>query len=546
MLTLLPLFFLGAVEGAGPDMWALAGQNADVLRMSTLFTADQVPRYLDTDEAIDGAIAWCKAHGITHVYIESFRGRTVPPREMLAHARDRFREAGFLVSGCITPASFGKRSTGWELFSCYSAEETRRELKAMAEYAAALFDEVMIDDFLCSDCECEDCRAAKGERSWAEFRCNLMLELSRTHIIEAGQAVNPKVQFIIKYPCWHESFQERGYDVDRQSQLFARTWVGTETRGVQGGDVERWPAEPQYRAYWLMRWLGGIGGAKCGGGWHDTIGTSPAFYLEQSRQTILGGAREEFLFNFGALQQEAAGGRRPRGGFGPADAAALMDELPLHFKLARLIQGKPPRGLLGWKPPGSPAGPDGNFHPLLGMAGFPVTAAHEFDATAPGFVFGAYVLHNADWPAALKAALDTGRPVLLTQAFAEGARGAGIALEGAQQVIVLPPISDANRWQALEALPEAELNVLRDRACEALGVRFHAPARVALYLLGGDVAVVESFRDEAARCELAIEGWKGFQSVLTMPAGGEAGVSGGTPAEIILPPRSLLAVRRSN
>jgi hypothetical protein len=295
-----------------------------------------------------------------------------------------------------------------------------------------------------------------------------------------------------------------------------------------------------------MRWLGGIGGAKCGGGWHDTIGTSPAFYLEQSRQTILGGAREEFLFNFGALQQEAAGGRRPRGGFGPADAAALMDELPLHFKLARLIQGKPPRGLLGWKPPGSPAGPDGNFHPLLGMAGFPVTAAHEFDATAPGFVFGAYVLHNADWPAALKAALDTGRPVLLTQAFAEGARGAGIALEGAQQVIVLPPISDANRWQALEALPEAELNVLRDRACEALGVRFHAPARVALYLFGGDVAVVESFRDEAARCELAIEGWKGFQSVLTMPAGGEAGVSGGTPAEIILPPRSLLAVRRSN
>jgi len=542
MLTLLPLFFLGAAEGATPDMWALAQQNADALRISTLFTAQQVPRYLPDDAAIEHSIAWCKEHGITHVYIESFRTGSVPPKETLARARDRFREAGLLVSGCITPAGYGRRSTGWELFSCYTSAETQRILKEMSEYAASLFHEVMIDDFLCSDCECEDCRAAKGDRPWAEFKCDLMLELSRTHIIEAGRAVNPNVEFIIKYPCWHESFQERGYDVDRQSELFPKTWVGTETRGVEPGlpTDREWPAEPQYRAYWLMRWLAGIGGTKCGGGWHDTIGTSPAFYLEQSRQTILGGAREEFLFNFGALY----GGEWYDRGWGPRDAAALMQELPLHFDLARLIQDKEPRGLLGWKPANSPAGPDANLHPLLGMAGFPVTAAHAFDPDALGFVFGCHVLHDPGWPEALKAALKTRRPVLVTPAFAEQARQAGLPVDGAPQVGLLPALADANRWEAIEAMPEEELNGLRDSACAGLGVSFHAPARVALYLFGDDLAVIENFRYEPARCELAIGGRPGFKAVLAMPVGATAQVSPGPAAGFLVPPRALLVLRR--
>ncbi|GAJ04687.1 unnamed protein product, partial [marine sediment metagenome] len=81
------------------DMWALAQENADVLRISTLFTAQQVPRYLSDDEGIERAIGWCKAHGITRVYLESFRTRAVPPRAVLMRARDRFRAAGLLVSG---------------------------------------------------------------------------------------------------------------------------------------------------------------------------------------------------------------------------------------------------------------------------------------------------------------------------------------------------------------------------------------------------------------------------------------------------------------
>lgn len=543
MLICLAILFLGLTDASFRlDMWELAQENADVLRISTLFTAQQLPRYLSDDDGIERAVLWCKSHGITHVYLESFRTGTVPPKKVLARARDRFRDAGLIVSGCITPAGYGKASTGWRLFSCYTSEQTQRELKAMCEYAAGLFDEVMIDDFLATDCECPDCVAAKGDRSWTEYRCDLMLRLSRTHIIGAGSAVNPNVRFIIKYPCWHEQFQNRGYDVERQSQLFPDIWVGTETRGTE----ETGPAEPQYRAYWLMRWLLDVGGEKCGGGWHDSIRTDPKYYVEQARQSVLGGAPEVFLFNFGALYEGAAYDRH----FGPKDVAALMEEMPLHFQLARLIHGKPPRGLLGWKPTNSAAGADWNLQPLLGMAGFPVTASHRFDPRADGFVFGCHVLHDAGWPAAVKGALESGRPVLVTPAFLEEAAAVGEArgLDVAalkERAIVLPTVSDRNRWEPVEAMSEGELNALRARALDPMGITFQAPARVSLYLFGDDVVVIENFRDESARCELRLEGWAGFEHVLQMPATGAAAVPGGSTGEMLLPPRSLVALQRA-
>ena len=44
----------------------------------------------------------------------------------------------------------------------------------------------------------------------------------------------------------------------------------------------------------------GAGGPRRGG-WFDTLGTSPQSYVEQARQTILGGATESMLFEAGAL-----------------------------------------------------------------------------------------------------------------------------------------------------------------------------------------------------------------------------------------------------
>ncbi len=511
---------------ASSETWALARRHARTYRVSTLITADQVVNMLKDEAGVHRAIGWCKEHGITRVYIESYRDKVEPSDEALRRARDGFRSAGFLVSGCITPTQIGKPSTNWKSVSCYTDPTTRRETERIFRRAAALFDEVMIDDFLFTDCRCEDCVKAKGDRSWAEHRCDLMLDVSRKEILGAAKAVNPRCRLIIKYPCWHEEFQERGYDVARQTAEFDKTWVGTETRGGVPGSG--WTAEPQYRAYWLMRWLGGIGGAKCGGGWYDWLGTNPKYYLEQARMTILGGAREAMLFNYGALVGD---------GLGKRDVAGWLMELPQHFELAEIISGRKPRGLLGWKPMGSPAGKDRNFHSLLGMAGFPVIAAHQFDASAPGFIFAEQTRADRGWSKAWRAAVSSGRPVVVSAAFASGT--------GSDRAVLIPANSDANRLVPLAEMPQDDLDSLRDRATAGLGLRFHAPYGVALFLFGADTAVIQSFVDAPVSCTLEIGGWKSASIALRIPSDSATTLSTGPRLRIGLPPRSMVVLRRS-
>jgi len=521
---------VSSVMAAKPqDLWSLARTNARRLRISTLITADQVGRMLADERGIQRAIAWCKDHGITRVYVETYRDGVEPDTATLRRARARFRAAGFLVSGCVTPTRIGKQSTGWRVVSCYSDAPTRAEIERIFRRAASLFDEIMIDDFLFTDCACEACVRARGSSTWSDFRCGLMLDVSRKEILGAAKAVNARCRLIIKYPCWHEQFQERGYDVVRQTAAFDRTWVGTETRGGVPGS--EWVAEPQYRAYWLMRWLGGIGGTKCGGGWYDWLGTNAEYYLEQARMTVLGGAHEAMLFNFGALMENDLGKR---------DIAAWREELPLHFDLARLIARRAPRGLLGWKPPGSPAGSDRNFHSLLGMAGFPVIAAHRFDAGARGFVFGEQSLADPGARDAWRTALAARKGVVISSGFA-----AAVGAVDGGGVVVMPANTNANVFEALAAMPQTQLDALRDRATAALGLRFHAPYGVGLWLFGTDTAVVHSFRDKPALCELALKGWRGFTPVLHLPASERIAMQGASGRRFELPARAMVVLQRS-
>ncbi len=302
-----------AASDATPELWTLAQKSADTHRFSTLFTAQCVESYLSSEADIAESIRWCKESGITKVYLEEYRDGYQAERQTLVQARDSFKAAGFLVSGCVTTTRLGKPSDHWSShISCYTDAGTQEHLQAVFEYAAGLFDEIMIDDFWFTDCTCTNCDAARRARlvtigsktypvngdTWADYRCELMLRLSQDRVLAAARRVNPKVKIIIKYPQWYDGFQERGYDVTRETAAFDRIWVGTEVRDF--GD-SHWGGVAPYEGYFLMRWLGGIGGEKCGGGWYDWLGTSEPTYVEQARQTVLGGARESMLFCFGGL-----------------------------------------------------------------------------------------------------------------------------------------------------------------------------------------------------------------------------------------------------
>jgi hypothetical protein len=412
---------VGAIRAQSPAagsetaLWDLAKSQQSVHRFSTLITAQQVRDNLSTDEGLDAAVAWCKRTAVTKVYIEAFRSGYQAKREALAHAKARFLREGFAVSSCVTTTEVGKRSTAWKETGCYTDERSQERLQAIFEYAAGLFDEIMIDDFWFTDCRCAQCDAARkaktvtvGDRTypvvddtWEAYRCELMLRVSQRRILEAAHKVNPKVKIIVKYPQWYDQFQERGYDVIRETADFDRTWVGTETRDYQD---RHWGGTVQYEGYFLMRWLGGIGGPKCGGGWYDPYGTTEKTYLEQARQTVLGGAAESLLFCYGSLLKET----------GPANVAALRANVPELLAVAQQVRRRQITGIAAYKPANSHAEKEGRVFDFLGMMGFPLVPCHEFPAQAKAAFFSVHALKDPKLVEKLAAAIASGMPVLLT------------------------------------------------------------------------------------------------------------------------------------
>jgi hypothetical protein len=270
-------------ETASTSLWELAKSKQDVHRFSTLMTAQDVRDHLATEDGLAAASAWCRQTGVTRVYLETFRSNYTAERETLQRARDHFRSEGFQVSGCVTTTIVGKRSTGWNLISCYTDPATQGKLQQIFEYTAALFDEIMIDDFWFTDCKCQACETARqskrvtiGDKSypvsgdtWEDYRCELMVRLSQDRILGPARQVNPRVKIIIKYPQWYDNFHERGYEVVRETADFDRIWVGTETRDYND---KRWGGTVQYEAYFIMRWAASAAPSAAAGG---TIRTAP-------------------------------------------------------------------------------------------------------------------------------------------------------------------------------------------------------------------------------------------------------------------------------
>lgn len=485
---------LSAVCTAGeqPDLWELAKTKEHIHRFSTLITAQQVRDHLGTEDGLEAAIEWCRKTGVTKVYIETFRDGYLAPHVHLEEAKARFTAAGFDVAGCVTTTAVGKQSTGWNIISCYTDPPTQDRLREIFEYTAARFDEIMIDDFWFTDCQCSECDAARQSRTitigektypvfgdrWEDYRCELMAHLSRERILAPARRANPQAKLIIKYPQWYDRFHERGYDVIRQTADFDRIWVGTETRDY---DDKRWGGTPQYEAYFIMRWLGGIGGKKCGGGWFDPYGTTEKTYLEQARQTVLAGARESLLFCYGSLLEKT----------GPANVRAFRASVPELFEVAEEVVRRKVIGVAAYKPPNSHPEDEPRVFDFVGMLGLPLVPCHEFPEGARAAFFSIHALKDGDLPKRLSKLIARGVPVLITDGLAERLEQ-GIPLD-APNVQILRVNGDP---KSLLELPQKELDAIRQPLLEPFGCTFNAPSRIGLYLFDDGSWVVENFHDQ--------------------------------------------------
>ena len=232
---------------------------------------------------------------VDKIYLETHRDLLVVDDATLVKAKAFFEKQGIEVAGGITYTI--SEPNDFETFS-YSHPEDRNKVKEIAEHTARHFDEFILDDFFFTSSKKDVEIAAKGNRTWTEYRLELMNEAGRNLVVGPAKAVNPKVKVIIKYPNWYDHFQGLGFNLEHGPQIFDGVWTGTETRDPAGAQHLQ-----NYLSYNVMRYYENISGGRNGGGWVDSGGIFMSMdrYAEQLFLTAIAKARDVMLFDYNQL-----------------------------------------------------------------------------------------------------------------------------------------------------------------------------------------------------------------------------------------------------
>ncbi|MBB6669837.1 permease [Cohnella nanjingensis] len=347
---------------------------------------------------------------LSKVYLENHRGDKSLSRERLRELKAFFEARGIEVAGGITPTLGAAYRPGFErLFGgiCYTDEASRAKFREAVENAAAVFDEVLFDDFFFTNCGCDDCLARKGDRSWEEFRLELMTEVSEHLILKPARAVNPKSRMIIKYPNWNEAYQASGYNTETQPRLFDGLYTGTETRDPAISQQHI----PRYASYSLLRWMDNLAPGRNGGGWFDSLDcTYVDYYLEQAYLTVFGKAKELTLFCYSLLRDSY---------YIPA----------LGFQLDKLdrLAGElgHPVGVTVYEP--HHAKGEDHLYDYLGMLGIPMELTPHFPAhPAAPLLITQNVARDGDIIDKMKSFLQAGGQIVMTSGFVKRMTGHGV------------------------------------------------------------------------------------------------------------------------
>ena len=168
---------------------------------------------------------------VDKVYLETYRSGRTADDQLLDQVKAFFVNRGVEVAGGIGLTVM--ESNNFQSF-CYTDPKDREFVKMLSRKTARHFDEIILDDFYFNNTKNDSDIAAKGSRSWDDFRVELMNQASRELIVGPARQVNPKVKVIIKFPNWYEHFQGNGYDLDKEPRIFDGIWTGNETREADG------------------------------------------------------------------------------------------------------------------------------------------------------------------------------------------------------------------------------------------------------------------------------------------------------------------------
>ncbi|ACI18732.1 hypothetical protein [Dictyoglomus thermophilum] len=364
---------------------------------------------ISIDELKNGLKFFQRYLHVDKVYLETHRGKDDVSKEKMINFKNFFESEGIKVAGGITTTidSLDDPVHDLRIFHtfCYSKDSLKKRLQEIVEYTASLFDEIILDDFYFTSCSCEGCIKSKGDKSWQEYRLNLMTEVSQKYVVDPAKRVNPKVNMIIKYPNWIESYHENGYNPETQKDIFDGIYVGTETRDPKYTQQDL----PRYLSYYLMRWFENVKPGKNKGGWFDSFECNLNQYLEQAYLTLFAKAKEITLFDFNSLRNTV---------YIP----------PLGFELERLdnilsLLGDP-MGVRVYHPFHS----NGEDHLVdyLGMVGIPFEPSPYFSFQESPIFITETSCGDRDILNKMKKALISGNTIIITSGVLRRLRGKGI------------------------------------------------------------------------------------------------------------------------
>lgn len=334
---------------------------------------------------------------IEKVYLETYRSNTTITKEKILVLKHFFETRGIKTSGGITCTS-GSLDHYESL--CYTNSEQRDKLKEIAEFTASLFDEIILDDFFFTNCKCDSCVKAKGNKTWAQFRLELMKEAAEELVIRPARRANNRVNVIIKFPNWYETYQENGYNLGEEPQIFDAIYTGTETRDTQHSLQHL----PKYLSYFVMRYIENVKPSKNLGGWFDPFECGDiSTYAEQADITLFAKPKEVTLFCLGALLYRDFSLCAPTVGQTFEDLDKVLEKLT------------EPTGVACYLPYNSKG--ENYLHDYLGMCGIPLEPYPEYPENAQNILLTESAACDRNVLRKLEASLKNGANVTVTTGF---------------------------------------------------------------------------------------------------------------------------------
>jgi hypothetical protein len=374
------------------------------------------------------------------VYIETYRSGVFADEASLERTKQFFTDHGIAVAGGI---AFSAPEHGGQFSTLdYENPHDREECRHAAELTARHFNEIILDDFFFYSSKSDADIAAKGRRSWTQYRLERMREVAIELVLKPARAVNPNVKVIIKYPNWYEHFQGLGYDLDSEAKAFDFIYTGTETRDPEITDQ----LLQQYESYEVFRFFDNVrphGGNR--GGWVDTYDTRYVDrFPEQLWDTMFAKAPEITLFNWTAMASVDALQPGDRQAWSSLRTSFDWDEM-MHsardagvespgwaraagYALEQVDQvigrlGKP-LGIAAYKPYQS-SGED-YLHNYLGNIGLPIELTPRFPWDAALVLLTESAAQDPAIVAKIRRQLSAGKSVVITSGLLRVLQGRGL------------------------------------------------------------------------------------------------------------------------